>query len=144
MNLYKVFCADEWCLFVFAPTRNVARYQLAKVELEPYSVRYDLYMDARAYKVGESDKINEITVVDCEKHPAYPIVQELGEGYAAPDDWDVRDDPQMKSSEKMESDKYLFVGYRTTPAMQSMMISGEPWDELIARIRQEEKEVKNV
>lgn len=91
MNLYKAYYNYEGCLFVFAPTRNAARYQISTFIAQPMTPQSELYMDARAYKVGESDKINEITVVDSEKHPAYPIVQELGEGYAPDVDWSVRD-----------------------------------------------------
>ena len=73
MNLYLVSEKEaEWCVFVFAHTRNRARYLLPDLE---YGAQY---ITTSARLIGKTDEVAEEAVVDTETHPLYPIVQKLG------------------------------------------------------------------
>lgn len=73
MNLYLVSeKGAEWGVFVFAHTRNRARYLLPDFEdgME--------YTSTSARLIGKTDEVAEEAVVDTETHPLYPIVLKLG------------------------------------------------------------------
>ena len=73
MNLYWVAEKEtEWGVFVFAQSRNKARYMLPNFEdgIE--------YITTKANLIGKTEEVEQETVVVDEFHPLYPIVLKLG------------------------------------------------------------------
>ena len=77
MNLYWVQEKEaEWGVYVFAKTRNKARYMLpdySRNELE--------YISTTAKFIGKTDDVKTATVVEDEGSPLYPIVKSFGYRY---------------------------------------------------------------
>jgi hypothetical protein len=73
VNLYWVTDGEaEWGVFVFAKTRNKARYMLPDFE---YGTKY---ITTKANLIGKTEEVEQETVVDSDHDPLYPIVLKLG------------------------------------------------------------------
>ena len=75
MNLYKVWIKNQdWCTFVFAETRNKAKYKLVG------NFGEDEYCDIRS-SLLKRNVGGSAALVECEGDADYKRVQELGFGF---------------------------------------------------------------
>lgn len=82
MNLYRVCDKHyEWGCFVFAKSRNQAKYIVANYFSEEYTA-----MRARILKRGVN--IDHSLIVDCEDSKGYDLVQECGFRYPTQEEID--------------------------------------------------------
>ncbi len=88
MNLYMCWVKEsEYVVFVFAVNPNQAKRITCEWETETLG-HYDAIYDDICFSFeGKTDKVLVPTLVDTERHPLYPIIEELGAGYAVPPDW---------------------------------------------------------